>query len=72
MENLKITLDVAKERLLNKFENDFYSLTIAAYLQAQNRGMSKNEQDEFVLSLLEDAKKKYYETVIDLGNDLFL
>lgn len=72
MRDIKMPLEAERERLLNKFENDFYSLTVAAYLKAQNRKLSKKDQDDFVMSLLNDAKKRYYETVVDLSDDLIL
>jgi hypothetical protein len=66
----KIPLDKIKQGLLNRFENDLYSLTVAAYLQAQKHKLSKREQDEFVLSVLQDARIRYSQSIVDLGNKL--
>ena len=68
----KLPLELVKESLLNRFENDFYSLTVAAYLQAQEQKLSKIEQDEFVLSVLQDARKKYSQGVVDMGDRLII
>lgn len=68
----KIPLENIKQGLLNRFENDFQSLTIAAYLKAQEQKLSKEEQDEFVISVIKDARRRFSQNIIDMDDGLFL